>query len=353
MTASATKTSRQRKSPAGNKKKQNQNQQNGNGSASTQRQKVEEEIADRIIQLLDQGDLPPWEKDWANSPNQGSPLNAVSMKPYRGINRLMTLITQFAMGYNDPRWLTFRQAETLGGHIAKGETSTRVVFWKRVARRKDQDEDETGEEKGKSQTYPLLRAYGVFNVAQTRDCCLKPLEVQEEEMQTHERVQAAQEILERMPDPPALEHYQHANHAPHYQPSGDIIRVPELGRFRTPDGYYNTLFHEMTHSTGHPRRLHRFELDANAKDLHAYGREELVAAMGSAMLIAHAGISPETQLRRDAAYIQHWRDAIQADKPMVLRAATLAQRAIDLILDQQPPEFTSEKPGAEPENRTE
>ena len=75
--------------------------------------------------------------------------------------------------------------------------------------------------------------------------------------------------------------------------------------------------------------------------------------MGSAMLIAHAGISPENQIRRDAAYIRHWRDAIQADKPMVLRAATLAQRAIDLILDQQPPEFTSEKPGTEPENQTE
>ena len=97
----------------------------------TSRQRVEDAVAGRIIELLDQGQLPPWEKDWRDSTN-GTPRNAVSMKPYRGVNRWMTLLTHMAMGYQDPRWLTYRQAEALGGHVRRGERSTEIVFWKRV-----------------------------------------------------------------------------------------------------------------------------------------------------------------------------------------------------------------------------
>ena len=72
------------------------------GGGKSQRQRIEDDIADRIIHLLDQGDLPPWEKDWRDQ-QQMSPVNAVSLKPYRGVNRWLTLLTQLAMGYTDPR----------------------------------------------------------------------------------------------------------------------------------------------------------------------------------------------------------------------------------------------------------
>ena len=68
------------------------------------------------------------------------------MKPYRGINRWMTLITQKAMGYDEPRWLTYRQAEALGGHVRKDEKSTIIIFWKRVPFR-EREEGEEGEER--------------------------------------------------------------------------------------------------------------------------------------------------------------------------------------------------------------
>ena len=322
--------------------------QGGQGGRS-QRESIEEQIADRIIQLLDEGQLPPWEKDWRSSQHGGLPRNAISMKPYRGINRWMTLLTQQLMGYNDPRWLTYKQAESLGGHVRKGEHSTTVVFWKRVQARREDEEAEVGavttlrEEDEKPRSYSMLRAYRVFSVEQTQDCRLR--ELPGPELIDIDPLETAEAILRGMPDPPGIQHYDTANHAPNYSPSLDSVRVPTRGRYNSQEGYYNTLFHELTHSTGHPRRLHRFELDANADDLHAYGREELVAAMGSAMLAAHAGIAHESLLQRDASYIRHWRDAIQADKPMVIRAATLAQRAVDLILGEKPPEFTPQKPG--------
>ena len=305
-----------------------------------QRQRVEEEIADRIIELLDQGELPPWEKGWSDS-QSGVPVNAISMKPYRGINRWMTLITQKAMGYDEPRWLTYRQAEALGGHVRKDEKSTIIIFWKRVAFR-EREEGEGGENEdhtnngndgapldvSRIRTYPILRSYRVFNLEQTQDCQIKPLPTPE--VTDHDPIQDAEAIIAGMPGPPEIEFYENANYVPHYQPAKDVIRVPKMGRYRNPEDYYNTVFHELTHATGHPKRLERFSLDANANDLHAYGREELV--------------------ERDASYIRHWRDAISADKPMIIRSATLAQRAVDLILGEKPPEFLPDRP--EPQSET-
>ena len=352
-TTTATKTTATKNKPKSQRSSRSRKPQDGKNS----RQQIEEAVADRIIELLDQGKLPPWEKDWQDSP-YGFPVNTVSMKPYRGVNRWMTLLTQQIMGYTDPRWLTYRQAEALGGHVRKGENSTTVVFWKRVTSRRDQEEGREpdqgsspndsaglGGEKAPT-TYPMLRAYHVFNVEQTEECRLKPLP--ELDLSDHDPVEMAGAIIAGMPDPPGFETYPASNQAPHYTPRVDVVRVPEMGRYRSVEGYYNTVFHELVHATGHPKRLHRFELDANAHDLHAYGREELIAGMGSAMLSAHAGTGAAV-LERDAAYIRSWRDTIQADKPMVIRAATLAQRATDLILGETPPEFTPEKPEVQPE----
>ena len=131
----ATKTTATKNKPKSQRSSRSRKPQDGKNS----RQQIEEAVADRIIELLDQGKLPPWEKDWQDSP-YGFPVNTVSMKPYRGVNRWMTLLTQNIMGYTDPRWLTYRQAEALGGHVRKGENSTTVVFWKRVTSRRDREE---------------------------------------------------------------------------------------------------------------------------------------------------------------------------------------------------------------------
>ena len=344
-----------------NRRERKPAQAGGNSS----RQRVEEEIADRIIELLDQGELPPWEKGWRNS-KSGDPVNALTMKPYRGINRWLTLITQQSMGYDDPRWLTYRQAEGLGGHVRKGEKSTSIIFWKQVSFRPREDGDETqNQTRGNKQakqananngnppdesrirTYPMLRSYRVFNVEQTQDCKVKPLPPAE--TTGHDPIEQAEAIIAGMPDPPEMEFYEKANYVPHYQPATDVIRVPKMDRYLNLEDYYNTVFHELTHATGHSKRLDRFSLDANADDLHAYGREELTAAMGSAMLAAHAGIDAEL-VERDASYIRHWRDTINADKPMIIRSATLAQRAVDLILGEKPPEFLPDNPQPQAED---
>ena len=323
----------------------------------------EQAVADRIIELLDRGELPPWEKGWSSS-KMGYPQNAVSKKPYRGINMWMTVLTQMVHGYNDPRWLTYRQASALGGHVKKGEKSTSIVFWKILDRSEKKDpnveyldnpnlkpepemvaeQNDSPDKKGKKDRYPVCRMYHVFNAEQTEDCDLPELEGPET---FTDPIEAAEAIIAAMPNPPAFETYALANHAPHYNPERDAIKIPERGRYGQVEIYYNTIFHELTHSTGHKSRLARPGVVNTQAMSHEYGVEELIAGMGAAMLGDRAGISRET-MELDASYIRTWRDTIAADKSIVLKAAQQAQKAVDYILDYK----LEPKPAADPQTET-
>lgn len=93
--------------------------------------KVEEVITDRIVKLLDAGTV-PWHKPWANreTGEDAFPRNAVTRRHYRGIN-VFILASQ---AYGSSSWLTFREAERLGGHVRKGEHGTPIIFWKWLSR---------------------------------------------------------------------------------------------------------------------------------------------------------------------------------------------------------------------------
>ena len=82
-------------------------------------------VTDRIIALLESGTV-PWHKPWAQG--DSFPQNLVSGKDYRGINVLMLGCAGFA----SPYWVSYKQAQNLGGNVRKGESSSLAVFWKRL-----------------------------------------------------------------------------------------------------------------------------------------------------------------------------------------------------------------------------
>jgi antirestriction protein ArdC len=132
-----------------------------------------------------------------------------------------------------------------------------------------------------------------------------------------------------MPQPPAI---QHGQSKAYYQPAADTVTMPARQLFPQPEHYYSVLFHELTHSTGHPSRLDR----ATLRDLLAFGdtnysKEELVAEMGAAYLCGVAGISNET-VNNSAAYIQGWLSKLRNDSRLLIQAAAQAQKAADFIL---------------------
>lgn len=115
----------------------------------------------------------------------------------------------------------------------------------------------------------------------------------------------------------------------YYSPSGDFINMPEFKTFENVEGYYATLLHEMTHWTGHPSRNNR---KTGKWKTPAYAFEELIAEIGSSLLLGMVGISP--RVREDhIAYLSGWLQSIKSDPNALRRAMTQAQQAVDFMLN--------------------
>jgi antirestriction protein ArdC len=270
-------------------------------------------ITEQILKQLEAG-VAPWHKPWATE----LPKNLVSGRAYRGIN-VFLLASQ---GYGSPYWLTYRQATERGGHVRKGQHGTRIVYWKVDSR---EVEDPDNPEEVTKRTAILLRYYVVFN---TEQC--EGIEAPEPPRVVNP-IGECEHIVARMPNPPAFEQDSRA----WYRPATDTVGMPARGSFESGEAYYSTLFHELTHSTGHPKRIGREGIERlNTFGSESYSKEELVAEMGAAMLAGVAGIERRT-LANSAAYLKSWIDVLRADSRMVVFAASAAQKAADYILGKQ------------------
>jgi antirestriction protein ArdC len=116
-----------------------------------------------------------------------------------------------------------------------------------------------------------------------------------------------------------------------YSPSADVIAMPPKSVFNSSEGYYATLFHELTHSTGHASRIGREGIEeVNGFGTELYSKEELIAEMGSAMLCGVTGIAPAI-LENSAAYLRSWIKVLRGDSKLLVTAASQAQKAADYI----------------------
>ena len=272
-------------------------------------------ITDRITALLEKG-VVPWQKSW-NSDEQ-APQNLISRKPYRGVNAFLL----GAMQYSSPFWLTYKQAQGLGGYVKKGEKSCPIVFWTWL----EMEHQKTGEKK----RIPMLRFYSVFNVAQCEGITVPALPPVARD---HSRVEAAESIIAAMPKRPEIKQ---GLAKAFYSPSGDFVGMPALAEFKTAEDYYSVLFHELTHSTGHQSRLNRKGVSGSEGNWSAFGstpyaKEELVAEMGAAFLCGEVGISERT-IDNSAAYVASWLQRLKDDAKLVVQAAAQAQKAADWVL---------------------
>jgi len=276
---------------------------------------VYEAVTARIVEALEQG-VVPWRKPWNDIP---PPVNAVSNRPYRGVNVFLLGLGMF----QDHRWLSFKQAQQLGGNIRSGERSMMAIFWKRLE--VDRIDPLTGEVRPAE--IPFLRYYHVFNVEQCQGLKLPPLPSANGETPSL-RIERAEEVVKSMIDPPTI---QERGSSAWYRPKDDLIRIPKLQLFMTTDAFYATLFHELGHSTGHEKRLNRAGVTGTIRfGSDTYSREELVAELTSAFCCAGLGLD-NSLVENSTSYIQGWQTTLREDPKAVTIAAAQAQRATDYI----------------------
>lgn len=292
----------------------------------SEKKDVAEKVMTTILSLIEETNLPPWRSGW-DMGLAGVPVNAISKKPYRGINPWILLASSIISGYSDPRWLTFRQSKARGGWIRSGELGTNIVFWKMWEKKEAPDPDDEDEEE-KVRYIPIMREYTVYNAEQTIGCSLP--ELKKGTLKEHDPIKEAEGIIQGMPKPPRIVFQGN----PAYSVATDSVMMPPLGAWDIPMDYYSTMFHELSHSTMHPKRLNRFRVSPT-RNTASYYQEEIVAEMGAAMLSAYAGISPAV-VQENASYIKHYVDLIKEQPNVVIRAGQQAQKAVDYILDELP-----------------
>jgi antirestriction protein ArdC len=273
----------------------------------SQHSSVYQIVTEQILKQLESG-VAPWHRPWTAQ----LPMNLISGRAYRGLNVFLLS----SSGYGSPYWLTYRQAIERGGHVRRGEHGTKVVFWKCGTRETEDEDGSTIERKS-----VLLRYYTVFNVEQCESIAAPNASPVVNAIEECER------IVRQMPNPPAMQQDSRA----WYRPSTDTVGMPSRNAFNSAEEYYSTLFHELTHSTGHPKRVGRDGIEKlNTFGSESYSKEELIAEMGAAMLCGVAGIERKT-LSNSAAYLKSWIDVLKTDARMVVSAASQAQKAADYI----------------------
>jgi antirestriction protein ArdC len=280
------------------------------------------EITNQILALLEGGTV-IWHQPWKTT--DGLPTSLATGKLYRGINIFLLQFDAMLKGYSSNLWGTYKQITERGGQVRKGEKSTQIVFWKIL--RKDQEVD--GEIKTKR--IPMLRTYNVFNIDQADWAEDARLPQVAERTQVDILEHAETLLTDYLAKGPSLGH---GGSRAFYRQATDHIQMPQRDDFVNAEEYYSTLYHEVTHSTGHSKRLAR---DGIAEGTFGsfgdpvYSFEELVAEMGAAMLSGVAGIH-QTTLPASAAYLAHWVKALKEDSKIIVQAANQAQKAMDLVL---------------------
>ena len=293
----------------------------------TNRPDIYTRITNQVIESLENG-VKPWSQPWSAAHAAGPvsrPLRH-NGQGYAGINVLMLWASAMERGYAAPIWMTFKQAQELGGHVRKGEKGSPVVYAGSI--QKTEADEQTGEEIDR--TIPFLKSYTVFNVEQIEGLPAHYLaRAETSPANPDERIEQAEAFFAA-----TGADIGHGGNQAFYAPGPDRIQMPAFAAFRDAHSYYGTLAHEVTHWTRHERRLDR-DFGREKWGDAGYAREELVAELGAAFLCADLGLDLED--REDhAAYIGHWLTILKNDKRAIFSAAAHAQRAADYLHGLQP-----------------
>jgi antirestriction protein ArdC len=278
---------------------------------STKSNEVMEAVASRIIASIEAGIVNgEWKKSWAGG---AIAMNAVTGNQYRGGNLIALWV--FGEDFKSGYWATYRQWQSIGAQVRKGETGIRLIKWSPVPC-KDHGPEERCQSCGKM----VPNVFTVFNAAQVDGWDGNPENIRNED----ERLADAEDFIKATGA--AIEHSDEGR--AYYRPSTDSITLPRFESFTDAEAYYATAAHELIHWTGAESRLNR-DMEGKWGD-DSYAGEELVAELGSAMLCATLGIS-ENPRPDHAQYLKFWVGRLRDDYRLLWNAASAASKAVQYV----------------------
>ena len=284
-----------------------------------------QEVTNKIISAIENG-TSPWQKPWQELQEMGAMRNAVFSNVYQGINQMMLTIESMVKGYTDPRWCTFKQAKDKGWNVKKGELGTQVCRYVNKTITDKDKLDDNGEPIVR--TIPILKLYSVFNAAQLDPGPeLLPATEVKSDFQVNK---VAEDMLVA-----SQAKIGHGGNKAFYSVTNDSITLPPKESFNSETDYYGVALHELGHWTGDSKRMDR-DLSGKFGD-KKYAFEELVGELISAFMSQQLGLPG--RMESNAAYIKTWLSILQEDKKAIFKAATLATRGSNYIVELTTPKI--------------
>jgi antirestriction protein ArdC len=287
------------------------------------------ETVNALIAMIEAGaDGSGWRKCWKTMAAPRTAMNAATGKRYTGGNAVRLGLFEM-LGAVGP-WGTYNQWQGLGAQVRKGERGTYVLVPKPFV--KKTEDPRTGEEV--TARGMVFGVASVFHAGQVDGYVPKvtgdapavdgAAEDDGTEVVPIDAAQAwSDAVIAAGPVVMALG-------SPSYASVRDLVRMPAFSDFETAEGYYATLWHELTHWTA-PRvsRECSFKRWGDAQ----YAAEELVAELGAAFLCRDLGIVDDAAAPRQdhAQYLASWLGALKADPSRLWTAASAAEKAVGYL----------------------
>jgi antirestriction protein ArdC len=281
-------------------------------------------LTSHLIEMIEKSQTEggKWEAPWHRVEN--IPKNASTNNMYSGGNLFALMLAAQEKGYETPVWGGFQQWKSLGGSVRKGEKGTQILIPRALTG--EEIDPETGEKRKVSKGFAFTTGY-VFNLDQIdginkEDFIVSPTDG----MTPEQKVGKLEEAIGLV----GAEIRTGDGSRAYYSPMEDHVVMPPFELFKSPEGYYGTLGHELVHWTGHSSRLDRKNM--NQFGSPDYAKEELVAEFGSAFLLAKFGLSV-TPREDHAHYLANWLKVLRDEPNALQEASAKAQEAAKLLID--------------------
>lgn len=285
------------------------------------------ELVERMVEMMKQGDM-PWRRDWQKL----TPVNGKTNKSYHGINMLRLYMDSIQNNYEDPRFMTYKQAEELGFSIKKGAKSVLLEKWifeKEVTVLDDNGKpllDSNGNEIKESVelSRPIINYFRVFNAKDIEG--IEPFRKNEYQKEAN-----TEKLIDDMIMSSRCEVEERKQDRAYYNIKFDKIVLPLRESFVSSEAFLATLLHEQSHSTGHESCLNRSM--ANVFGSEEYAKEELRAELGSLFTQIELGIDlTNIDIDNHSAYLQSWIHALENDYNELFKAVNDAEKISNVLV---------------------
>ncbi len=236
--------------------------------------------------------------------------------PYRGINQLILMASTARQNFKSKWWGTFNQIKQNRSSVSKGQKGTQIVLYKKIERERT---DEAGDDV--KDNFFVMKTFTVFNAEQTTGLEQFRVGFAKQQNNSAERYEIADSVIEA-----TGADIRYGGNEAFYNPPCDYIQLPHRHQFESPEAAYETAFHELMHWSEHASRLNWDRTN------EGYAMGELIAEIGSCLMMAELGLPTTKNLTNHASYLKHWLDGMAGDTKFIFRAASQASKAVDYLL---------------------